>query len=592
MARTTLIFLATVVLTLTAAWAQDLFRDRYRLAETFERAGDLRGAARLYQELHQLKPESVEAFNGVVRTLTLLQQEKSLRPLVEARLIVYPDDELHVLAGWLAWKTNDTLQANNHWAKASTSTQPHVLYQLAESYANASLQERAIGAFKRYRTVQGLPYSASDELARLYAARGQRLLAIEETLLSYQEHADVQRIKGMLLAYATAEEYPKLEAMIERSSIETFAKLRLLQWLFVQQQQWDKALSVSQELDEQSGSNGYEVLLFADAQRSAGNYAVALKAYSSLMRSPSQQARANATFGYTRTIEQQYSTNTSMTANQAKELIQQYQTIVDNSPTSPVSAEALLRIGLLHLTPLGDQSTSNEKFKTLIKQFPSTVEAARATILLADAYVLTNPGEAHKLYSTLATSNNVRFIELRDAAKIRIADLLWQQRNQDSAIALYKTVVANTESSHANDARDRLVLYQMLADEDSLVARTSVEAFGLQHTKQWSKAAMVLQHNARKVRDEDVRDQLLVFAAENWLAANNDSSGVEVLAPVVARVPESVYGDKALFLLASAVSTTQPEKAKELLTILLANYPRSIFVPRSRERIRQLRGDS
>ena len=79
------ISLVFVSLSFGAVAQKSTERDRLRMAQTHERTGDLRNAARLYQELFASTPSSDPYFQGVVRTLGGLQQFEALMPLVESR---------------------------------------------------------------------------------------------------------------------------------------------------------------------------------------------------------------------------------------------------------------------------------------------------------------------------------------------------------------------------------------------------------------------------------------------------------------------------------------------------------------------------
>ena len=89
------------VLGLDAGAQSSADRDKLRMAQTYERSGDLRSAARLYQELHASSPTLDSYFQGVVRSLSGLQQYASLAPVVEEQMKIAPSVNTAILAGTL-----------------------------------------------------------------------------------------------------------------------------------------------------------------------------------------------------------------------------------------------------------------------------------------------------------------------------------------------------------------------------------------------------------------------------------------------------------------------------------------------------------
>lgn len=77
------------------------------------------------------------------------------------------------------------------------------------------------------------------------------------------------------------------------------------------------------------------------------------------------------------------------------------------------------------------------------------------------------------------------------------------------------------------------------------------------------------------------------------MTIGQDTTALTLLDVIIAEVPETIFGDRALFRKAElALRRKDVPSAVDALTILLVQYPRSIFVPDARERIRALRGDS
>ena len=90
------------------AGAQSNERDQVRMAQAYERSGDLRNAARLYQELYAISPQNEMYFGGVVRTLQALDQVPGLYPIVVTHAKRTRNVYAYILAGSLAAKLGKT----------------------------------------------------------------------------------------------------------------------------------------------------------------------------------------------------------------------------------------------------------------------------------------------------------------------------------------------------------------------------------------------------------------------------------------------------------------------------------------------------
>ena len=133
----------------------------------------------------------------------------------------------------------------------------------------------------------------------------------------------------------------------------------------------------------------------------------------------------------------------------------------------------------------------------------------------------------------------------------------------------------------------------MMVSEDSVGVMEFVA--GLRHlrTRQLSKAARTFADAAAAARSDEIRDRCHLAAAHAYVDAGQPSDADRHLEPIIARIPETIYGDRALVLTADLLEARgDREGAIAALTTLLVQYPRSILAPDTRERIRTLRGDA
>ena len=200
--------------------------------------------------------------------------------------------------------------------------------------------------------------------------------------------------------------------------------------------------------------------------------------------------------------------------------------------------------------------------------------------------------EARELLERTAKLTTKSTNELRDIARLMLADLLLYEGNLDDARSQYLQLASNTTSIAANDALDKLGLF-VLADEDSIGVETLISAMYLLAKRDNIGAARSFESAADRATSAEIRDRCLFMASKTYHGLNMTAESESVLEGLLQRVPDTIFGDRALVLAADILEQRgDVDGAIAALTSVLVQYPRSILVPETRERIRRLRGDA
>lgn len=591
----------TIVLVLFSfsfAHAQSDSRERARMAEAYERSGDVRSAARIYQELYEAQPSNEIYYRGVVRTLIALGQEQSLRPIVEQRLQRQPDVRTSALAARLAWKTGDTVRAEELWLRAlqlgNGSADVHDM--IAIDQRELGLYSRAITSLKRSRAIVGADDTHARELAALYTVVGDVRHAMEEILKHYKRVRDVNNVRGLISALMTTEESTTIvRSVLDAQSEDETIFLPIRQWFARETKDWETALRLTITLDDARNVRGQDILAFADGARADGRYDIALRAYDRVRNHPhaSQGAVLSAAYGTARTLEARFRAGERPDPDEAVTIIELYRTIVREHPNSGLSAEALLQTARLQLDPLGDRVSAVETLQRLVNGFRGTTPAAEGQLLQARIFLGNRQFDpAIAAVSDLSRMHQTHVADQRDKAELLLADIFLVTGRRDTAAVLYQQLASNPGSVAANDALERNLLLTFAMDDSAGVAQF-LKGFAANLTNNPKEAARAFQEAATIARDRELKDRCLLEAAESFLKLGNDSEAEPLLRPLTERAPECIFGDRAYWLLADiAVRRRNVPMAIQHLSNLLVNYPRSILVSDARERIRRLRGDA
>jgi len=572
-------------------------RDKLRMAQTYERSGDLRNAARLYQELHAESPSLDSYFQGVVRSLSGLQQFAALAPVVEEQMRIAPSVNTAILAGTLYARTGDQEKAQLWWKKAidlSDDDETTFLLIGAEQ-SQLMLHALALGSYKSARAINGDPLAYCDEIGQLSAMTGDLKTAAREALAMYGSDGDlvrVQRRLSVLLSYESGS--ATIAAELELMTGNSPDVLRLRQWFFRQTRSWQKALEVTALLDELSRPRGQELLLFADGARMDDQYDVAISAYQILMKDvKDERYRISAAYGSARALEQKLRTTQKITPQEAQAVIDRYDDIISQYGKHPISAEALYHSAILQDDVLGQMDHARDRLMRLLNQWRGTTVSSDGALRLADIYLaMGRDDDATATLRSIANGPSVLVSDRSDLARLRLADLFLWNGNLDSASAYYSPLAANTGSVASNDALDRLLLINLAQDDSSTVIAIAA-AQGLLVRRAYRDAAVRFTQAAASAKDNELRDRARLHAAIAYIELNDDVTAEPLLQEILTSIPETIYGDRSLQLLADIqVRRGDTQGAVKTLNSLLVNYPRSILVPSVRDRIRVLRGDA
>lgn len=577
--------------------AQDAARDKLRLAATYERTGDMRSAARIYLEVLEAKATDNAAYEGVIRTLTALGQFSSLLPVIEDRERRQPSADVSMQLAGVYWKLGKQQDAIAAWSRAvdQAGNDAEAWAKVAESQAAVLANAIAIESFLRARDKQDDADAFAAQISALYIALGKVEQGAEEVLKDFRSSNDLMRAQGRLSAVmSTPEGVAVVGALLDSEADEQGDLARLRLWYYREVKNWNAALAVTIDLDKRSKAQGQELLQFGDGARRDGAFDIAIEAYETVLAgNPNEQRRLTAIYSYARTLDQKLRAGSSFDKRDAQRIIDRYAGIVRDFPTHWYASNALYQMALLEIDILGNTDAGRDLLQRLVNQYKGTQAAADGALRLARIYIAVEEFDIADQYLTgLGRMTSTETQPQRDVALVIRGDLAAWRGVIDSAQTFYAKVAAVPGSTAANDALDRLLILQ-LADQDSAAVATMRKADKLAATGKTSAAAETYRAAASTARDGELRDRCNLSAAEQFMTIGQDTTAMTLLDAIIADVPETIFGDRALFRKAElALRRKDVPSAVDALTILLVQYPRSIFVPDARERIRALRGDS
>jgi TolA-binding protein len=175
-------------------------------------------------------------------------------------------------------------------------------------------------------------------------------------------------------------------------------------------------------------------------------------------------------------------------------------------------------------------------------------------------------------------------------ARYWLAELEFYRGRLDSAQAHYSVLALRPESPVANDALQRLQVFEQArtVSEELLKRFGRAEFFAFQ--REYARAQVEFLAVAEGAGDHPLAEFALIRAAESAIAHGKLEEAQQIVNRYLANYDDVLYGDRALLLLGQIAEQQQrfPE-ALQLYQQLLLRYPGSIYTRQVQERIQSLR---
>ena len=587
---------------------------KLRMAESYEQSGDIRSASRIYQELYEANKAQQAYFDGVVRTLTALNQPASLLPLVDEQIARTPQTilrstELQALKGDLLWKTGKTTQAEETW-KNALATAPVVqqaFVTIARAQSTNRAFELAITTLLQARSRLAAPTVFSDDLSQLYGAVGNFAAGAQEALTFLKQTSNLNTAHGRISAYLISPKgVEQTREVLEKATTaepNNFLYQRLYAWILREMKDYNRALDITQRLDNMLNAQGRELLMFAEKARQERYFDAALKAYGLVIDKGRLNPNAlSAFYGYARAMESRLedakTAGTTFSETELNSIISRYRAVAADYPGTQYAAESQYRIARITLDNLKKPEAAEQEFIKLVQQYRAFPIAARGSVDLGQLYTQQNRLDkaAETFRATLLTFARMR--SECDEAEFRLAELEYFGGNLDSADRRFAKLAANTNADIANDALERLALLEQKRTPDGEEAvRNFAKAELLEKQEKFDEAlagytslTSLIKPNAAHA---NIGEQALIRAGNIELRRKRYDAAGKFFSRLLEQFPEGTMGDFAMMNHADALALQgRKDDAIQMYTQALARFPRSTLLQQIRLKIRKLRGDA
>ncbi len=568
--------------------------EKMKLAQSFEKGGDLKNAERLYRELFETNPAIDEYFNGIIRCNKQLNQFQEIIPLVEKYIKTHSTAANHSLLGELYWRTGKPSEANDEWQKALDldPANDQAYQDVALSQSNLRLWPKAIATYQSARKKINNNQIFSNELSQLYSVTGDYKNGIAEVMNIYTSTRNIQFVQGRIAALNQSIDAGNyiFKILEEKASSGEVDYMRLLTWYLTTMGKFNEALLKTKTIDAALRARGNEVYSFAGTMQRDGKYEIAIKAYEYIIDMGKESpVTVNALYGLTRSLELSQNDTTLLSQEATESIISRYRKIIKDYPQSTLAEDSRMRIATLFYNMQNYKNALEELNKVLSSKNYSRIIAS-ANNLTARIFVetddLTQASNYYmkvvQLYKNFSEDDYIN-------ALYGLADIEYFKGNQDSAIALFTDITIKTSSDKANDALERISNIEQFKKYNKGF-ELFIKAELKNEQKKYPESVNLYNEAADAAANTELSEKSLMIASELEAKMKHIDKAREFLLKILAENPDTYNGDYILFNIGQYFYMEGKKlEALNKFNELLAKYPRSIYLNQSRELIRQIR---
>jgi len=576
-----------------------------KLANEYFRSGEYEQAAQLYKKIWVESRYNEYYFDRYIESLLALENYDQCLKEIKSQLKRNQQDvHLYVLRGKVLERQSKPAEAEKQYAKAikELPKDPNKIRSLANAFSRLTKYELALKTYKMGEALLNRSDEFAYPIAEIHKRLGNSSEMIHYYLLSVSQNPNqLATMKNYFSRSLTEEDYPTLKEKLfeniqEDPDNENFPEL--LEWVYIQEKDYKKALRQAKALDLRLEENGTRVFNIAMIASNDGQYDTAISAYqyivdtkglnSSYYLEARQELLSNK--------KKKVVNNPSYSQEDLVDLQNEYLSYLGEIGKNKQSAYIVAELANLEAYYMRDLPSAISRLNEMI-EYPGVNRYVKANgkISLADFYLMQGEiWEATLLYSQV--DKDFKEDYLGEKARYRNALLSYYNGDFQWAQKQFDVLKASTSKLISNDAIDKSVFIVDNLGLDTTDVAISMyaeaELFTLQN--KFTKAFDKLDSLAIAFPDHSLVDDIYYQKAKLYRKQKNYDQAVKMYTTVIENHSEEIRCDNSIFELAEMYELEMGEvdKAQELYEKLFLDFSNSVFAIEARKKYRLLRGDN
>ncbi|HIP27325.1 MAG TPA: tetratricopeptide repeat protein [Flavobacteriaceae bacterium] len=365
---------------------------------------------------------------------------------------------------------------------------------------------------------------------------------------------------------------------------------KLLSWLYMQQKDYDKALTQEKAIYKRNGSNLNTIFELANISFEDRQYQTAKKTYIFIIES------ASNIIDVLEAENQLLLVNTFTAKNEEDyiEIEQKYKQLLTNFGTGSNTLTTQINYAKFLVYTKNKPNEAITILNQAEKVTTSKYIHGSIKIQKADILVFTNKFN-QALITYTQVQSDLRGSEIAQTARLKVAKTSYYKGDFDWAKTQLKVLKSATSKLISNDALKLNLLIGDNIAEDTI--RTALKKYSkadlLAFQNKTQKAIDTLAVILKDFKGHAIEDEALYFQAELFKKQGKFEFAENNYLKIIQLKKDGILTDDAYYELGELYSNqlNDIEKAKEMYQKIIFNYANSIFLVDARKKFRKLRGD-
>ena len=572
-----------------------------RIADEYFYKGDLEKAVDYYEKIIKNEQSIPLVYENYFTALIKLERNDDAEKFLKKQLKSHTQSyQYNIDLGYVYLKQDNEKQAAKQFDEARELIKINSIYtkKIADYFLSRGLFEEALESYAVARKSQKNSRPYALEVADVYRLKGQTDAMIDEVLNTCHETLrEPVAAQNYLQTYLTKEdEYKLLEKKCYtriQSYPEHIGYNRLLFWLYMQKQEFQKAFLQAKAIDKRYSKSGAEILQLGEIAFRNKHYAEATEMYSYVYKEyHNYWAKQRMIESKEQMVENTYPLDTLA----LRDLLKNYQSLEEELNNFHKKYEVRRNIARIQGLYLGEYELAIQTLEE-ISNYQRLQNEFRAStkVLLGDIYLLAeDPWEATLRYSQ--AEKLVGDVPEGHIAKLKNAKFNYYIGNFELAQAQLDILKLNTDREIANDAIEMSLLIKdnLALDSTDLVLKEYASIDLLIFQKKYDDALLKLKSMLLDYPQHSLTDEIYWSIGQIYQQTGRDTLAVEYYEKIIANYKQDIFTDNAYYYIAKIYDQqlNQKEKAMNYYKELLINFPGSVFSADSRKQYRKLRGDN
>lgn len=577
-----------------------------RLALQYYQDGEFEKAAVLFERLYFQQNKNEYYFDRYLDCLLAIERFKEAEDAIKRELKDNPRNiRLYVAYGNLYERQFKDELADEQYKKAISklTADQFEITLLANAFTNVAKYDLAIQTYELGSGMLKNNYVFAFNLAELYRRKGDNAKMIESYLNSLDAYPDrLPTIQGQFQRFLLRnEDYLELQSQLFtriQKNPQAIQYAEMLQWVFMQNKDYNSALRQARALDRRLGENGVRVFQLAFIASLDKDYDAAISAYEYVIseKGASTPYYIDSKRESLRASRNKLVEGFQYTDAELKKLEADYETFLSEFGRNRTTAAIVAELADLEAFYLNNLPKAISLLQEMIEYpFLDLRIQSQGKLSLGDFYLMQGEiWDATLLYSQVDKifADDV----LGHEARFKNAKLSYYNGDFKWAQAQFDVLKASTSKFIANDALDLsvFIMDNLGLDTTDRALRLYAEADLLNFQNRFREAFSKLDTLASLFPKHSLEDDILYTKAQIFARQRDYATAAVLYKKIVDEFPQEIRADNAMFELASLfeIQLNDIEKAKEYYERLFIEYSSSTFSVEARKRFRKLRGDN